>query len=96
MDNVGKPKITKTKKKDKDFTRVTFTPDYERFGMDGLDADHEALMCKRVYDMAGTTPKDVRVYLNGVRIAVSGTLLLSISTFACVSCHFFFKNSFTG
>jgi len=44
---------------------VTFTPDYARFGLDGLDTDHEALMCKRVYDMAGTTPKDVRVFLNG-------------------------------
>ena len=65
MDTVGKPKITKTKKKDKDYTRVTFTPDYARFGLDGLDTDHEALMCKRVYDMAGTTPKDVRVFLNG-------------------------------
>ena len=28
-------------------------------------------MCKRVYDMAGTTPKDVRVYLNGKKIAVN-------------------------
>ena len=31
MAKVGKPKITSTKKKDKDYTRVTFTPDYERF-----------------------------------------------------------------
>ena len=27
-------------------------------------------MMKRVFDMAGTTPKDVRVWLNGKKIAV--------------------------
>ena len=35
MAKVGKPKITSTKKKDKDYTRVTFTPDYERFKLEG-------------------------------------------------------------
>ena len=91
MDDVGKPKITKTKKKDKDFTRVTFTPDYDRFGLEGLDVDHEALMCKRVYDMAGTTPKDVRVFLNGVKIAVRRWCWCGVVFWVCLlfvfHCH---------
>ena len=49
---------------DKDFTCITFEPDLERFGMKELDDDIVALLQKRVYDMAGITPKEVKVYLN--------------------------------
>eukprot|EP00949_MAST-11_sp_MAST-11-sp1_P000447 g447.t1 len=69
MSKVGKPKITKSKK---DYTTVTFTPDFERFGMEGgLDADTVALLTKRVYDIAGTTAKDVKVSLNGKKLPVA-------------------------
>ena len=64
------PKITSSGKR-KDYTRVTFSPDFARFGLTGLTEDTKALFKKRVYDMAGTTPKDVRVYLNGERIPIS-------------------------
>ncbi len=51
-----------------EFTCVTFKPDWNRFGMSGLDADALALMRKRVFDMAGCmsgySGKRVRVYLN--------------------------------
>ena len=64
------PKITKAS--GKDFTTITFTPDYARFGMlDGIDADTVALLTKRVYDAAGTTDKSVKVYLNGSQVKVS-------------------------
>ena len=55
---------------DKDFTCITFEPDLERFGMNKLDDDIVALLQKRVYDMAGITPKEVKVYLNGKKIKV--------------------------
>ena len=42
-------------------TKITFKPDFEKFGMDGLDADMVALFKKRVYDIAGTSPKDLKV-----------------------------------
>eukprot|EP01062_Namystynia_karyoxenos_P069391 TRINITY_DN648_c0_g1_i2.p1 TRINITY_DN648_c0_g1~~TRINITY_DN648_c0_g1_i2.p1 ORF type:complete len:1578 (+),score=721.92 TRINITY_DN648_c0_g1_i2:135-4868(+) len=48
-----------------DFTAITFWPDFAKFQMAGLDADMVALMQKRVYDVAGNTPRDLRVYLNG-------------------------------
>jgi DNA topoisomerase-2 len=65
MGNMGKAKISSSKSAD--FTRVTFTPDYKRFGMTGIDSDFEAMVKRRVYDMAGTL-KGVKVFLNGNQI----------------------------
>ncbi len=49
--------------KSKSYTKVTFKPDLERFGMTALDKDIVALMTKRVYDLAGCNPK-LKVSLN--------------------------------
>jgi len=70
MGKMGKAKITASKSSD--FTRVTFTPDYKRFKMSGIDDDFEALVKRRVYDMAGTL-KGVKVSLNGTAIKLSFT-----------------------
>ena len=53
-----------------DFTCITFEPDLSRFGMEELDNDIVALFEKRVFDMAGITPKNVSVYLNGKKLKV--------------------------
>jgi len=48
------PKITQNVK-DKDYTQVTFKPDFRRFdGMGGWEADIISLIQKRCYDIAGT------------------------------------------
>ena len=66
MSKMGKAKITSNKTAD--FVRVTFKPDFTRFGMDeGIDDDIEALLLRRVHDMAGTI-RGVKVYLNGEQI----------------------------
>ena len=52
-----------------DFTKVTFSPDFAKFGMTGMDDDFEALVKRRVYDLAGTC-KGVSVKLNGSRLPV--------------------------
>jgi len=65
MSKMGKAKITDNKCDD--FTKVTFTPDFKKFGMAGMDDDFEALVKRRVYDLAGTS-KGVKVHLNGERI----------------------------
>ncbi|KAL2208894.1 type II DNA topoisomerase [Sarocladium strictum] len=63
MQKMGKAKITSSKSAD--FTRVTFKPDFNRFGMpEGIDDDLEALLYRRIYDMAGTV-RGIKVYLNG-------------------------------
>ncbi|KAG7531692.1 hypothetical protein FFLO_04202 [Filobasidium floriforme] len=70
MSKKGTPKITDNKKAE-EYTRITFKPDLPRFGMDKIDADTEALLMKRVYDMAGTV-KDCKVFLNDERLKVKG------------------------
>ncbi|KAI6716591.1 hypothetical protein JHW43_000850 [Diplocarpon mali] len=65
MSKMGKAKISTSKSSD--FTRVTFTPDYNRFKMQNIDDDFEALIKRRVYDMAGT--------LKGVKVTLNGTLI---------------------
>eukprot|EP00514_Thraustochytrium_sp_LLF1b_P010190 CAMPEP_0184540880 /NCGR_PEP_ID=MMETSP0199_2-20130426/1002_1 /TAXON_ID=1112570 /ORGANISM="Thraustochytrium sp., Strain LLF1b" /LENGTH=1568 /DNA_ID=CAMNT_0026934549 /DNA_START=176 /DNA_END=4882 /DNA_ORIENTATION=+ len=70
MSEKGEPKLTKAS--GKDFTCVTFTPDYKRFGMPGgLDRDTLSLLTKRAYDVAGVTHKSVKVHLNGKPIAAN-------------------------
>ncbi|KAF2092181.1 type II DNA topoisomerase [Saccharata proteae CBS 121410] len=69
MGNMGKAKITSNKSDD--FTKVTFKPDFKKFGMDGIDDDFEALAKRRVYDLAGTV-KGVKVLLNGDRLKLKG------------------------
>jgi DNA topoisomerase-2 len=52
----------------KPYTRITFKPDYARFGCQGLSSDMKALLIRRVYDLAGTT--GASVFLNGKKLAV--------------------------
>ncbi|CAG8655859.1 10663_t:CDS:2, partial [Paraglomus occultum] len=68
MSQMSQPKLTAASKKE-DFTRITFKPDLGKFGMTTIDNDTEALLIKRVYDLAGSV-KDVKVFLNGERIKV--------------------------
>ncbi|KAK4125939.1 type II DNA topoisomerase [Parathielavia appendiculata] len=69
MSKKEKAKITSNKSSD--FVKVTFLPDYKRFGMEnGIDDDLEALIYRRVYDMAGTV-SGVKVWLNGEHLKVN-------------------------
>ena len=45
----GKAKITSNK--GRPYTKITFIPDYEKFGMEGMDEDTYLLMQKRTYDV---------------------------------------------
>lgn len=46
-----------------------FEPDLKKFGMKEIDKDVYSLFKKRVYDLAGCSPKSVSVYLNGKKIS---------------------------
>ncbi|POW17206.1 hypothetical protein PSTT_00602 [Puccinia striiformis] len=68
-----KPKITDNKKGE-EYTKITFKPDLVKFNLpaeNGLAGDMEALISKRVYDMAGTL-RNVKVWLNDERIKLTG------------------------
>ena len=64
MSKKGDAKITDNSSEN--FTKITFNPDFAKFGMTGMDDDFEALVKRRVYDIAGTCK--VKVKLNGTSI----------------------------
>ena len=68
MTNINPPRIRKVKSQ-KDWTKITFTPDFSKFGMMCLDDDIIAFMYKRVFDIAGVS-KGLKVYLNGKRLPI--------------------------
>ncbi|KAJ1550979.1 DNA topoisomerase 2, partial [Nowakowskiella sp. JEL0078] len=68
MSTRTKPNITKSKLKD--FTRITFTPDFPKFNIEYIDDDLMAILTKRVYDIAGVV-HGVKVTLNGAAIKLT-------------------------
>ncbi|KAL3990740.1 DNA gyrase/topoisomerase IV subunit A family protein [Acanthocheilonema viteae] len=69
MSKDEEPKIMDSSRDD--FTRVIFKPDLAKFKMTKLDDDIVALMCRRAYDIAGST-NGVKVFLNNRQIPVQG------------------------
>jgi len=76
LDVLCAPTITKVKSA-KPYTKVSFMPDYARFGLDvsqgGITSDMFALMKKRVYDIAAVTDhsvKKIKVGFNGTTVPV--------------------------
>lgn len=51
------------------FTRITYIPDFKRFGMTEIDDDSFSLIESRVYEVAGTNP-NLNVYLNDKLIKI--------------------------
>lgn len=65
------PVITQIPKKScKSYTKISFIPDYKKFGLDGLTDDMISLVKRRVYDIAGTTNNTVKVYYNNELINI--------------------------
>ena len=69
LDEICPPKITKCTTT-KPYTKVSFRPDYARFGIQGLTPDMRALFEKRIYDIAAVTDKTVKVKYNGAIVPV--------------------------
>ena len=66
LDTICPPKITKASKS-KPYTKITFKPDYQRLGLEGvtpLSSDMIALLKKRVYDISAITDKTIKVKYN--------------------------------
>ena len=68
LDEICKPSITKCK--NKPYTKITFRPDYERFGIDGLSEDIISLFKKRVYDISAITDKGIKVKYNDTIVPI--------------------------
>ncbi len=57
------------KKATKNFTQISYSPDYERFGLKGIDTDNYKMIEKRVFDIAGCNP-NIKVYFNDKLILI--------------------------
>ena len=68
LTEICKPKVTKNKAKP--YTKVSFLPDYSRFGIENLTKHMFQLLKKRVYDIAAVTDKSVKVKFNGNLVPV--------------------------
>lgn len=68
MQKIDKPEIKSYNKEE--FTCITFEPDLPKFKMKKFDEDILAIFRKRVYDLAGITPKTVEVWLDGEKLEV--------------------------
>jgi len=66
MSKKTKPKIGKLKK---NYTRITFYPDFERFEMDGIDDETKSVIIRRCIDIA-VYCQGIKVFYNGVQIPV--------------------------
>tara|TARA_Y100000816_G_C26108168_1_gene589803 strand:- start:685 stop:4134 length:3450 start_codon:yes stop_codon:yes gene_type:complete len=66
LSSIGKPVIrNSTSTKKTPYTKVTWIPDYKRFGMEKLTDDLFNLFKKRTYDISVITNKNVKVKFNG-------------------------------
>lgn len=52
------------------YTKITFLPDYEKFGMKKLTNDMKELFTKRVYDVCALTDPNVKVFYNDEKIDI--------------------------
>jgi DNA topoisomerase II len=68
LSKINKPKIIKYS--GKDYVKITFTPDYEKFGLDKLTDDIKSLFQKRAYDIAGIL-SNVKLYFNEQLIEIN-------------------------
>ena len=62
LGKICKPNVTKTTMKP--YTKVSWLPDYERFGMDCLTDDMFSILKKRTLDISAVTDKSVKVKFN--------------------------------
>lgn len=68
MSKIGKPEIKDSK--GRPYTKITFRPDFPRFGVEGLTDDMKSLFRKRIYDIAACTNNNIKVYLDDELISV--------------------------
>lgn len=67
MTKVSEP-VLKAWKKKTSSVQIDWTPDFARFGMTNISADMQSLIERRVYDLAMTLGKDVKVSWNGTPV----------------------------
>lgn len=68
-DNMNSRTVAKISPCEKNYTKITYIPDIERFGMTIIDKDTYDCLVSRVYEVAGTNLK-LKVYIDGKQIKI--------------------------
>lgn len=68
MYKINKPEIKTCSQTS--YTEISFIPDFKKFKLNGLTSDIISLFKKRVYDIAGCTNKNVKVFLDDKELKV--------------------------
>lgn len=70
MYTINKPTITDVTKKDKPYTKITFTPDLKRFNLTELSDDFVSILKKRAHDISACTNGKMSVYFNDELLSI--------------------------
>lgn len=62
------PKITKNS--GKDYTQITYVPDFEKFGMTSIDKPHFDIIKLRTFEAGAITGKKVTIYFNDQKVPI--------------------------
>ena len=65
-----KEKVTKYNNKSS-YVKITFYPDFEKFGIENLTDDHYQLFHRRCIDIAGTNNNNLKVYYNNKKLSIN-------------------------
>lgn len=70
LETIHPPKITKVRPGTKPYTKISFLPDYARFGIHGLSTDMISLFKKRAFDLSAITTSKIKVRWNAELLPV--------------------------
>jgi DNA topoisomerase-2 len=71
MLNIGQAEVTKLPAKTKSSVKITFYPDFKRFGIKNLKNDHQSLFYRRSIDIAGTSNNKLKVFFNEQKVEIN-------------------------
>jgi DNA topoisomerase-2 len=69
LDTLEEPLVGKTKSKD--YTKITFFPDFKRFKVKNITPSTMELFKKRTYDIAAFSNKNIKITFNGAELGVN-------------------------
>lgn len=70
MSETQGPTVSTLPKGVKSYCKITFYPDFARFGIKALDDDHSSLFYRRAVDMAGVSDGKLKVSFNDTEITI--------------------------
>ena len=71
MTVIEKPQITTVGTKDKEYTRVSFLPDFARFGLTGWNPDMISIFERRAYEISACCGNKLKVSFNNTPVPVN-------------------------